>query len=128
VEDVLLGVTQAVDQLEDVWDGDEVSGGVKHHASVGEVWRVLNLDFCCKEKRGRLGIPDSNLKQSFHSVPSTKVSVRDDVDDNVARLLLLDCQGVRFRVGRQFNAVSIDRYPHHHRLARLRSGALAGKM
>ena len=29
--------------LEDVWDGDEVSGGVKHHASVREVWRVLNL-------------------------------------------------------------------------------------
>ena len=33
--------------LEDVGDGDEVSGGVKHHASVGEVWRVLNL----REKR-----------------------------------------------------------------------------
>ena len=29
--------------LEDVRDGDEVSGSVKHHASVGEVWRVLNL-------------------------------------------------------------------------------------
>ena len=29
--------------LEDVGDGDEVSGGVKHHASVREVWRVLNL-------------------------------------------------------------------------------------
>ena len=61
MEDVLLGVTQAVDQLqkeiycecdfffenevclEDVGDGDEVSGGVKHHASVREVWRVLNL-------------------------------------------------------------------------------------
>ena len=46
--------------LEDVWDGDEVSGGVKHHASVGEVWRVLNL----REK----GIRDC-VRYSRHSQP-----------------------------------------------------------
>ena len=29
--------------LEDIRDGNEVSGSVKHHSSVGKMWRVLDL-------------------------------------------------------------------------------------
>ena len=56
--------------LEDVWDGDEVSGGVKHHASVRKVWRVLNL-------RERL----SRLCEIFKAFSTwTSVARRNEVD------------------------------------------------
>ena len=57
--------------LEDVWDGDEVSGGVKHHASVREVWRVLNL----RVKR------HSRLCETFKAFSTwTSVARRNEVD------------------------------------------------
>ena len=56
--------------LEDVQDGDKVSGGVKHHASVRKVWRVLNL----RERHSRL----CEIFKAFST--RTSVARRNEVD------------------------------------------------